>query len=421
MNAPSEPLVIYTELTTTIGSPWTTGVQRVVREIVPRLIDDDRFDVRPVMWCEGCRDFRRLTASDHDLLRHPVPGPSRVRTDGTRQQRGIAFAKKYVSPVVPRIAKKALRRSRFALLQRRSHDEAKHSVEPVSVWPAGSIFFEIEAGWQCPVPRTALLRTLAQQRISVVAIVNDVMPITHPQFFERRLTKVFTTWFGAVATHATAILAISHFTKREIQRLGATKPVQVVTYGSDFPALIPQPVEGLGSRPYMLCVATLEPRKNHALLLDAFDQLRANGHDVSLVLVGRKGWRTDTLVARIRSHPGFGSYLHWFDTMSDGQLDDLYRGAVLVAFPSWCEGFGLPVIEALQRSTPVISSTGGALPEAGGAFATYVAPDDLPGWVDAIGTALDHPKSVPGGFEATSWKTTADSIADLLASLDRAI
>ena len=192
------PTVVYTELTTTIGSPWTTGVQRVVREIIPRLIADDHFDVRPVVWCDGCRDFRLLTATELDMLNHPTMLPSRAANDGSAQQRLTAAAKKYVSPFVPRVCKQMARRAIFRLTQSSMHTDLAHQLTPVSSWEIGATFFEIEAGWQCPIKRSNLFGQLRDRTFTIVVIVNDVMPITNPEWFERRLTKRFTNWFSAV-------------------------------------------------------------------------------------------------------------------------------------------------------------------------------------------------------------------------------
>ena len=413
--------MVYTELTTTIGSPWTTGVQRVVREIIPRLMADDRFDIRPVVWCYGCRDFRSITNDEIDLLRHPKLGPSQSPTNGTIKQRFVKAAKKYISPMIPQACKQGARRIIFRFTQADTHAAANHHLTPVSSWESGATFFEIEAGWQCPTPRPQLFKCLTARDITIMAIVNDVMPITNPEWFEKRLATQFTTWFDAVKLYASTIVAISEFTRNEVVKLGATQQVAVVTYGADFPAATYKKNDAafaLPAEPYVLCVGTLEPRKNHAVLLDAFDSLRNAYPTLSLVLVGRRGWQTDALVKRLRNHPEFGHRLLWIDTATDSQLDRLYRHCSVVAVPSICEGLGLPVIEALMRGAPVVSSPGGALLEAGGDLVTYVDPLDAAQWSLAISQAVVSPSPTVGDgaemYVGPTWANTAEQISGLV-------
>jgi alpha-1,2-rhamnosyltransferase len=94
-------------------------------------------------------------------------------------------------------------------------------------------------------------------------------------------------------------------------------------------------------------VATLDPRKNHSLVLDAFDLLWQSGSDVEICFVGRVGSRCDDLIERIRNHPQLGLRLHLFDDLADCELHHCYRHSRGAVFPSIVEGFGLPIVEAL--------------------------------------------------------------------------
>lgn len=93
-----------------------------------------------------------------------------------------------------------------------------------------------------------------------------------------------------------------------------------------------------------------------------------------MVIVGKIGWKTGALIERIRAHPDLGTRIHWYDRLDDPSLDGLYGAAHCVVMPSFYEGFGLPIIEALSRGVPTLSSNGGALPEAGGDLVDYFDP-----------------------------------------------
>ncbi len=141
---------------------------------------------------------------------------------------------------------------------------------------------------------------------------------------------------------------------------------------------------GIGDRPFILGLSTLEPRKNFERLIQAFGQARNDaGIEHRLVIGGKKGWLYDAIFAQVqRLHleehvlfPGF---------VAEEDLPSLYSAAQFFAFPSLYEGFGLPIIEALACGTPVLSADNSCLPEAGGPGALYVNAEDLNSIADGL-------------------------------------
>ncbi|MGD2114973.1 MAG: glycosyltransferase family 1 protein, partial [Acidobacteriota bacterium] len=142
---------------------------------------------------------------------------------------------------------------------------------------------------------------------------------------------------------------------------------------------------------YALFVGTLEPRKNVETLLDAWRGLRSRRRDVpDLVLCGRLGWKGERLVRRLERGRDEG-WLHQPGYVADDELAALYRDAVLLAFPSHYEGFGLPLLEALAAGTPVVASDIPVLREVAGEAALYAPPARPDLWADRIGRLLDDP------------------------------
>lgn len=168
------------------------------------------------------------------------------------------------------------------------------------------------------------------------------------------------------------------------------------------------------SRPYLLAVATWEPRKNLELLIHAFLDMKRRGllREHKLVLVGGRGWK-DRRLAELLS--GTDSVVP-LGYVSDEQLAPLYSGAEVFVFPSIYEGFGMPVLEALACGTKVVASDILELREAGGEDTTYVAPT-VAGLENGILTALSQPKmrnmDVSG---LPSWKQGAAVLAAVMAA-----
>jgi glycosyltransferase involved in cell wall biosynthesis len=161
------------------------------------------------------------------------------------------------------------------------------------------------------------------------------------------------------------------------------------------------PVETAPAAPYFLFVGTLEPRKNLAMLLEAWREVRCH-HAVDLVLAGRR--RADA--PEIRPEPG----LRLAGEVADAELPALYSGALAFVYPSFYEGFGLPVLEAMQCGAPVIASR--AVAEAGGDAAIYAAtPREL---AEAMALLASRPDLAAAARERSlararefSWEQTA--------------
>lgn len=125
---------------------------------------------------------------------------------------------------------------------------------------------------------------------------------------------------------------------------------------------------------YWLQLGSLEPRKNHSVALDALEiywersQLR-----LPLKIAGGRGWKCDSLLHRIATLEEAGKVLYT-DYVTDSVMSQLYSGAMALIFPSWYEGFGLPVLEAMGLGCPVISSGNASLPEVGGDAVAYINP-----------------------------------------------
>jgi glycosyltransferase involved in cell wall biosynthesis len=172
---------------------------------------------------------------------------------------------------------------------------------------------------------------------------------------------------------------------------------------------------GIG-RGFILAVGTLEPRKNLPLLLRAYDRLRHEaGLAVPLVLVGGKGWMYDDVFRTIDAL-GLGGCVRHLSGLSDVQLAHLYRAAGVLAFPSHYEGFGLPALEALHASCPVVASERGSLPEVVGDAGLLLPPDDVDAWSEALwrvlsDTALasDLRRRGPERARQFTWRKTAEA------------
>jgi glycosyltransferase involved in cell wall biosynthesis len=198
-----------------------------------------------------------------------------------------------------------------------------------------------------------------------------------------------TRWSVAAAT---AVIAISQTTADDLQKVIGTSAhkIHVVHEGANtLPMPTVEAVEVLHTRlglarPYALYVGTLQPRKNLARLISAYEQLcQQREVTFDLVLAGKAGWLSDEIVAQAKEST-HADRIHLPGYVADEDLPALIAGSRLFAFPSLYEGFGLPVLEAQSLGVPVMTSKGSSLPEVAGDAAIYVDPTD----VEAIAQAM---------------------------------
>jgi glycosyltransferase involved in cell wall biosynthesis len=197
----------------------------------------------------------------------------------------------------------------------------------------------------------------------------------------------------------------SQSTRREWVRFcggfGIDNPAaHVFPLGCNLPAVriesgLPPALKG---KRFALFVSTIEPRKNHRVLYDAWDRcIRSGMVDAQcdrLVFVGRVGWNVDDLMREVSANPATRDSIVVLNEVDDDALATLYRECAFVVFPSFWEGYGIPVAEALGYGKPCISSDAGSLSEIGGDLVMRLDPKDTIRWAETIAHYLRSPGEV---------------------------
>ena len=253
---------------------------------------------------------------------------------------------------------------------------------------ANDVLILPDANWGNLIP-TNVLEEVQQFAQDLGNMGLDILPVRIPETFEAELVARFDAWLKWACRHVDAMVCVSHSTQTDLQNYFAEQflanPPCLGTFrlgcnprldkAGPRPQIV-QELELIGRRPWLLCVGTLEPRKNHDLLLDACERLWDSGRLFGLVFVGRIGWRSERLINRIAQHPHLRHWLHVYHDLSDSELDLAYEGATGVVMPSLAEGLGLPVIEALMHNKPVIASDIPPHRETGQDHCLFFDPDD---------------------------------------------
>ena len=324
-----------------------TGVQRVVRSLL------------------------------QELLRHPPAGYAveAVYFDAASQLR---YARKFISATIGK--------------------NPAEPEEPLVSMHSGDVFFCPDLHLTYPF---AMLAALQQRGLRIVFTVYDIVGLNNARLFPRAYELAFTDWFAGVMTVADAIVCDSRAVADEVNAWleehpgQRTRPLPIGYFhlGADIEASKPtHGPEGEGaevlvacqSRPTLLMVGTLEPRKGHAQALAAVESLWKDGIHLNLVIVGKEGWRTQRLARQLRRHPQRNKQLFWLEKASDALLMQLYAQSTALLAASYAEGFGLPLIEAARQGLPIIARDIPVFHEVAGEFAFYFPDTDSAALADSL-------------------------------------
>ncbi len=274
-------------------------------------------------------------------------------------------------------------------------------------------------------PNFFLARTQLPYTKRLVSTVHDLAFVALPKTVAPETLRELRRFLPDTLFHADRLIAVSDATKHDLVEFLGAQPHRIHTIheGVD-PSFAAMKDEHHAidqvSGPYLLFVSTLEPRKNVVGVLRCFSHLVKWGYPGSLVLVGRWGWKTEAIVDELANHPARDRIIH-LDYINRESLPKLYRNSDALLFPSWLEGFGLPLLEAMICGTPVVTSGQSSMPEIAGSAAIYVDPSRPFGIASAVAALLDDPQHrerlIAAGKKRAaqfSWKNAAAATAQVI-------
>lgn len=272
--------------------------------------------------------------------------------------------------------------------------------------------------------------------MKVVPLIHDLIPVRMPEVCVPELVEEFSMALGEAAHSFDAIIANSAHTAADIGAFMARHgypPVPVVAVPlahrlAEAPPAVPvftRQIASLRDKPFVLCVGTIEPRKNQILLLRVWESLLEQGLEPPLLIIaGKRGWLTDQFDAELEWSPALRKRVRIMSDLSDAEIETLYTQCLFTAFPSLAEGWGLPVGESLARGRVCVCSNRDSMPEVGGAAAITIDPLDVPAATAVFRRLLFTPgalreaeETLRENFRPRGWPEVTAAIFTALAGL----
>ena len=409
---------LFMDISYTRTQPGNVGITRTVRELFRAL--ESSAGCTPVIFHRS--GYRQLSASES--LNGSAPAGRRKKGNaatGLFRWLNAAPVRRFASLIPLPILRRC-----WEFSNRLTFNAMAAEATPLE-FRRGDRLILADQSWNYPAWNAAL--AARSQGAAVVLVIYDLIPLRQPQFCDPLFTEVFRRWLPRMLECSDAVVCISAATEDELRRWCAEHGQGLprtahFRLGSDLPG------GGQGSiradladfvavtEPFFAAIGTIEPRKNHQLLLAAFEQLWKEGLPARLVIAGRPHPQCNNMVEALKAHPQQGRLLRTVWDATDAEVALVYAQCRALVFPSLAEGFGLPLVEARSRGCPVIASDLPALIEIADEGVFFFRGDKLENLVAVLREHLarDH-HVVAGTMKSFSWDDSAAEFIGVLGKL----
>lgn len=409
---------IYLDCTHTYNSGLNTGIQRTVRNISSSIISNNYLNIYLVFYHKG---------SYYKFDEFPE-----VNIDSNRNKFKIVLKRIYKSirdsfSIIP-ILNKAMLNPKLILFLNKFYDMAfkKNSVlnnEKVII-KKGDTLLIIDSAWSDMDFNH--LRELKSCDVKIVPVVYDLIPISYPEYCSEDLVSLFNYWIKNILSISDKFFTISKDVKKSLLlhfKEIEEKRVDYFYLGCDFKnnsydeKKINNDFKNIfNTKNVFITVSTIEPRKNHNYILDAFEKLWSKNVDVKYVIIGRIGWKVDDFISRVKNHKEYNSRLFLLENIEDEHLLYAYKNSKALIFASFIEGFGLPIIESLHNKLQVLASDIDVHREIGRDFVSYFNLNDINSLIKLIED--DNFNKNIDDFKWISWEESAKDLVEKVLKVE---
>jgi glycosyltransferase involved in cell wall biosynthesis len=311
---------------------------------------------------------------------------------------------------------------------------------PSLTFPRGAFLVNLGTSWWQQNYFLLVRQVKSEYGVRYVPFVHDMIPLLRGEYCPKGLRQEFVSWAIGVFEHADFFFVNSQATKRDLVKVGAflgreisAEAVSVVPLDADHRKAGTSKV-GRGSlrwreldgAPFVLLVSTIEPRKNHIRVFEAWVALlKRHGprRTPKLLCVGHPGWMNESIYGHLNSQETLREHVRIVRFVSDSELAELYGRCLFTLYPSHYEGWGLPVTESLCHGKAPLIADNSSLREAGDRFASYFNADSTPDLIAALETLIFDPEArrarerlIASEFKPRAWGDLAWQMADSLAA-----
>jgi glycosyltransferase involved in cell wall biosynthesis len=302
---------------------------------------------------------------------------------------------------------------------------------------ASDIYVNMGAGWN-DLNGSDIALKHQQQGGKTVQMIHDMIPMVHPQLHMSWVSHSFKKWLSRISPFTTQFLCVSHNTARDLEKFlrneGKPSNITVTPLAHEFlgfargtmvtlpPDSSPE-IRSLANKVFVLCVGSIEIRKNCLRLVEAWISLGEKVENATLVFCGRRAWGIKDFNAAVSLAAVAGLQIEIIEDASDIELAWLYSHCRFSVYPSLYEGWGLPVGESMWFHAPCLASSASSMPQVGGGFVEYCDPGDVHSIAKGIESLFDIEKNAAQrralhAAPLRSWQDLANDVVTALTSIE---
>ncbi len=408
-----------------------TGIIRVMDEISSRFIDDDRFDTVFIVWDEPRRRFCKVDYMQRLSQREQQQQITGLPTDVDENKEGFINL-----PLIRSTRKIAAKTPLIGYGYRTLRSFKDRTIIRLSRTPAQEVVIESDSllfmphggVWESKEYAQRILGLQNKHRVKLIPIIYDFCPVLTPQFCSRGIRIIFSRYMKQTLAQSDLILAISKNTaddaKKWLTSLGHTPPrLKVFRLGDEIGGgESVKPKNNALPEKFIICVGTIEARKNHLSLYYTYKLAKQRGVDLPpVVIAGRKGWLAEEAYEIMSSDPEIKDKFIFLHGKSDQELAWLYEHSLFSIYPAFYEGWGLPVAESLLRGVPCLASNTSSLPEIAGELVGYFSPyspeeilQKISSYTKDTSLRQSVKKKIQQQYKPTSWQDSYTQVASAL-------
>lgn len=406
-----------------------TGIPRVMNEVAMRYANDASCQF--VVWDTQSCTFLEVDISESLSRRgEGVFYKKQTSPPSTERQKYDAFVGK-----LKRIARrlKKLAPSLYEGVAAQAHQKTVAGIQRFQIEPEDCLFV-LWGEWGDANYRK-MLSEVRSQGTKTVQVVYDMLPLVTPQY-SGHSTIAMEEYYTQAVPYCDLVLSISNHTQSDLLEWLRSKNLPLPTakvfrLGDDFklpsgtPKASQKIQEALGGlkNEFLLCVGTVEVRKNHTLIYYAYKQAKEKGIELPKILIaGRRGWKTDDIFDTISTDPAVKDKIIFLGAVTDEELDWLYKNCRFTVYPSFYEGWGLPIAESIAYKKTCLSSNTSSMPEVAKGLINYFSPTSSDELLEKIAQLmsdreLKRAQAKIQKYRTTTWDDTFKQIGDLIKEI----
>lgn len=404
-----------------------TGIQNVVDNYSQAFIAAG--NARLSIFEQAHRTFREVSHEEWQERRQAIltVRPS-DEPDAPARRPLLRVAHHYAAVTAKRLAPAPVKRYGRKAIDRYRNRQSSASTEHRHPFRPGDEILVIGGSWGDDFRGYAAgLARIRRQGVRLYHVIHDVLPLQYPNYYLPGSTGSFERYFTTLAPAVDGYLAVSKASERGLRTFLESQgcgdaPVRVFRLGEDFPAVgRPQKPDLDIAKDFILCVGTIEARKNQAILYNVAKLALEKGIAIpQIVIAGRKGWMAGDALHHLTADPDLAGKVVVSHTVTDAEKAWLFKHCLFAVYPSFGEGWGLPIVEALHNGKLCLCANMSSMPEAGGDYVDYISPYDAGDVLEKIVyyAQADHRRQKEAHIATRQDYTWAQSFEDFRAAFD---